>query len=56
MTNFREAIEARDLDAVEAMLADDVVFHSPVAFRPYPGKAVTAAILRAVAQVFEDFR
>ncbi|HUN36565.1 MAG TPA: nuclear transport factor 2 family protein [Trebonia sp.] len=56
MVTFREAVEAGDLDAVEAMLADDVVFHSPVAFRPYPGKAITAAILRAVTEVFEDFR
>lgn len=53
---FREAVEARDLEAVEALLADDVVFRSPVAFRPYPGKAITAAILRAVIEVFEDFR
>ncbi|MDO8188647.1 nuclear transport factor 2 family protein [Conexibacter sp. JD483] len=52
---FREAVEARDLAAVEAMLADDVVFRSPVAFKPYPGKAITAAILRAVIEVFEDF-
>ena len=56
MTTFREAIEARDMDAVEAMLADDVVFRSPVAFKPYPGKAITNAILRAVVEVFEDFR
>lgn len=56
MTTFREAIDARDLAAVEAMLADDVVFRSPVAHRPYPGKAITAAILRAVVEVFEDFR
>ncbi|GAC58697.1 hypothetical protein GOHSU_46_00180 [Gordonia hirsuta DSM 44140 = NBRC 16056] len=55
MVTFREAIDARDLDAVEAMLADDVVFHSPVAFKPYPGKAITLAILRAVVEVFEDF-
>lgn len=55
-TNFREAIERRDLDAVEAMLADDVVFRSPVAFAPYPGKAITNAILRSVVEVFEDFR
>lgn len=56
MTTFREAVEAQDLDAVEALLADDVVFRSPVAFAPYPGKAITAAILRAVVEVFEDFR
>lgn len=55
MTSFRDAVEARDLDAVETMLADDVVFHSPVAHTPYAGKAITAAILRAVIEVFEDF-
>ncbi len=54
--SFRAAVEAKDLDAVEAMLADDVVFRSPVAHRPYSGKAVTAAILRSVVEVFEDFR
>lgn len=55
MATFREAIDAKDMDAVESMLADDVVFHSPVAFRPYPGKAITNAILRSVVEVFEDF-
>ncbi|KOU59794.1 membrane protein [Streptomyces sp. MMG1533] len=55
MHPFRKAVEARDMDAVAALLADDVVFTSPVAFTPYPGKAVTAAILRHVVQVFEDF-
>ncbi|WP_328869291.1 nuclear transport factor 2 family protein [Streptomyces sp. NBC_00287] len=56
MQAFREAIEAWDLDAAEALLAEDVVFTSPVVFKPYPGKAITAAILRGVARVFEDFR
>lgn len=56
MHPFRAAVEARDEAGVEAMLADDVVFISPVAFKPYTGKAVTAAILRAVLRVFEDFR
>lgn len=55
MKAFREAVEARDLDAVAALLAEDVVFTSPVAFKPYPGKPITAAILRAVLRVFEDF-
>ncbi|MET7286638.1 nuclear transport factor 2 family protein [Streptomyces sp. NPDC005573] len=56
MRAFREAVEAGDLDAVEALLADDVVFTSPAVFKPYPGKPITAAILRAVFRVFEDFR
>jgi hypothetical protein len=38
-----------------ACLAEDVVFVSPVAFKPYEGKAITAAILRGVTRVFEDF-
>ena len=56
MRAFRAAVEANDLDAVEALLAENVVFTSPVVFKPYPGKAITAAILRGVARVFEDFR
>ena len=56
MQRFREAVEARDTAAMTALLADDVVFTSPVAFKPYPGKAITAAILRGVMRVFEDFR
>ncbi|MFG3029732.1 nuclear transport factor 2 family protein [Streptomyces sp. NPDC048253] len=56
MRAFREAVEAGDLEAVEALLAEDVVFTSPVVFKPYPGKAITASILRGVTRVFEDFR
>lgn len=55
MHPFRTAVENRDQDAVEALLAEDVVFTSPVAFKPYAGKAMTAAILRGVLRVFEDF-
>jgi hypothetical protein len=54
--DFRTAVQARDPDAIAAALADNVVFHSPVAFKPYPGKAITAAILRGVLRVFEEFR
>ena len=53
---FREAVEAKDLDTVDTLLAEDVVFRSPVAHTPYPGKAITSAILREVVEVFEDFR
>ncbi|MHB9864258.1 nuclear transport factor 2 family protein [Streptomyces sp. YIM S03343] len=56
MYAFRAAVEAQDMAAVEALLAENVVFTSPVVFKPYPGKAITAAILRGVARVFEDFR
>jgi hypothetical protein len=38
------------------MLADDVVFRSPVVFKPYLGRDAVAPILAGVARVFEDFR
>jgi hypothetical protein len=56
MHPFRQAVETRDEDAMAALLADDVVFTSPVAFKPYPDKPITVAILRGVIRVFEDFR
>jgi SnoaL-like domain len=52
---FRKAVEEHDEAGIAAMLADDVVFTSPVAFKPYVGKPITAAILRGVLRVFEDF-
>jgi hypothetical protein len=56
MHSFRKAVEDRDEAAILALLADDVVFTSPVAFKPYAGKPITAAILCGVLRVFEDFR
>lgn len=56
MHPFRKAVEDRDEAAIQALLADDVVFTSPVAFKPYAGKPITAAILRGVLRVFENFR
>jgi hypothetical protein len=53
---FRSAIEARDLDGLVALFTDDVVFRSPVVHAPYQGRDQAIALLRAVAEVFEDFR
>ena len=55
MHPFREAVEAGDMDAAVALLADDVVFRSPVVFKPYEGREAVARILHAIAEVFEDF-
>lgn len=55
MHAFRSAVEARDLDAVSATLAEDVTFLSPVAFSPYQGRALVTAILRHVIVVLEGF-
>ena len=54
MEAFRRAVAAHDALALTALLADDVRVTSPVVFKPYEGKAITAAILRGVLRVFED--
>lgn len=56
MRAFTEAVEAWDFEAVEGLLAESCRFTSPVAFAPYEGRAITAAILRGVSRVFTDFR
>jgi hypothetical protein len=53
---FREAVLARDPSAMEAVLAEDVVFRSPAVHQAYAGKVATMVLLRSVLRVFEDFR
>ena len=53
---FADAVQAGDFEAAIALLADDVVFRSPVVFSPYSGREAVGALLRAVSRVFEDFR
>jgi hypothetical protein len=53
MHPFRQAVERHDLDAIPALLAEDVTFLSPVAFKPYRGRALVAAILRGADRAFD---
>ena len=54
---FKAAVEAGDPEALTECLSSDVVFRSPVVFRPYEGHALVATILTEGAmKVFEDFR
>jgi SnoaL-like protein len=53
---FATAVEAQDIDAAVALLAEDVVFRSPVVFKPYRGRDAVAPLLHAVSRVLEDFR
>ncbi|OBH99527.1 nuclear transport factor 2 family protein [Mycobacterium sp. E2733] len=56
MHPFRKAVEERDEKGIQALLANDVVFTSPVVFKPYVGKPIASAILRGAMRIFEDFR
>ncbi|MBI3213294.1 MAG: nuclear transport factor 2 family protein [Mycobacterium sp.] len=54
MHPFRAAVEAGDFDALPALCAENVVFRSPIAHKPYHGRETLGVILRAVSRVFED--
>ena len=53
---FRTAAEGKDFSAIDQLFAGDVVFRSPVVFKPYEGRDAVAMLLGAVSQVFEDVR
>jgi hypothetical protein len=55
MHPFRSAIETGEPGAVLELVSPDVVFNSPVAFRPYHGREAVGVVLRAVARVLDDF-
>jgi SnoaL-like domain len=56
MHPFRSAIEAGEIDRALELFSPEVVFSSPVVFRPYEGRETLGVILNAVNRVFEDFR
>ncbi len=53
---FRAAVERWDIAAVAELLAEDVVFHSPVTFHPFVGREDVLRLLGLVAETFSDFR
>jgi hypothetical protein len=54
MHAFRAAVEAGDFASLPVMFAEDVVFRSPIAHKPYHGRETVGVILQAVSRVFED--
>lgn len=58
ITRWHRLVNARDAAGLDALLADDAVFHSPVVHTPQVGKAVTRAYLAAALAVFvnDSFR
>ena len=51
---WHELVRTRNAKGLAALLADDVVFHSPVVHTPQVGKAVTQQYLAAAFRVFFD--
>ena len=55
---WHRIVRERDAGALDALLADDAVFLSPIVHTPQRGKALTRAYLAAALQVFvnDSFR
>lgn len=54
LARWHEVVRARDAAGLDALLAEDVVFHSPVLHRPQAGKAATAMYLTAALHVLNN--
>ncbi len=44
------------MEELDPLLADDIVFRSPVAHTPYPGRDAIKLVLKTVNTVFQNFR
>jgi SnoaL-like domain len=55
---WHRIVEKRDVEGLDALLADEAVFHSPVVYTPQVGKSITKKYLAAAFQVFfnQSFR
>jgi hypothetical protein len=58
IATWHELVRSRNTKGLASLLADEVVFHSPVVHTPQVGKAVTTQYLSAAFHVFfnESFR
>jgi SnoaL-like domain len=58
LASWHQIVTERNVKGLDALLGDNVVFHSPVVHTPQVGKAITTQYLAAALQVFfnESFR
>ena len=58
IATWHDLVRSRNTRGLASLLAEDVVFHSPVVHTPQVGKAITKLYLAAAFQVFfnESFR
>jgi hypothetical protein len=52
LARWHELVRNRDIGGLDALLADDVVFHSPVVHTAQVGKTITTQYLAAALRVF----
>jgi hypothetical protein len=54
MATWHDLVRRRSADGLDALLSDDVVFHSPVVHTPQVGKALTTMYLTAALHVLAN--
>jgi hypothetical protein len=52
IARYHELVTSKDPRALDLLLAEDVVFHSPVVHTPQVGKSITTKYLTAAISVF----
>jgi len=53
LARWHQLVESCDLEGIPALLADEVVFHSPVVHTPQRGKKIASLYLQAAFRVFD---
>ena len=51
---WHQVVQSRDMSLLDSLLADDVVFHSPVVHTPQRGKAITTQYLTGALDVLNN--
>jgi hypothetical protein len=54
LTKWHELLRTKSTQSLDLLLADDVVFHSPVVHTPQRGKAIATQYLTAAMRVFSS--
>lgn len=52
---WHDILERNAMEELDPILSDKIVFRSPVAHTPYPGRAAIKLVLKNVNTVFKDF-
>jgi len=55
LAQWHAMIAKNDLSELPSIVAEKVVFRSPMAYPPYPTRDIVCLVLRTAASVFEDF-
>jgi hypothetical protein len=55
LATWHQILERNAMEELDPLLSEGIVFRSPVAHTPYPGKAAIRLVLKTVNTVFENF-